>query len=101
MATLTYSLTADGNTASFGYNGRRKRTMAVYGTWDGGTAKLQYTPDGGTTWIDEGTNSTFTADGNVSMNQEAVTSAFEYRWNLAGAGGSVSLTFDIYDEDNS
>lgn len=39
-------------------------TMVVVATWSGGTVKLQMLGPDGTTWVDAGTNTTFTANGN-------------------------------------
>lgn len=55
------TLTGDGNTDTLHWLGGRPGTVAVWGDFGGGTAKLQMSFDGGDTWIDEG--STFSADG--------------------------------------
>lgn len=39
----------------------------AWGIFGGGTVKLQYSPDGGTTWIDD-VNAAFTSNGNVVFN---------------------------------
>lgn len=61
-------ITANGSTAPIVYNPQTDRsTIAVWGTFDGGTMKLQASPDNGVTWIDVdrsgSTNATFTANG--------------------------------------
>lgn len=38
-------------------------TFAAWGTWDGATVTLEYSPDGGTTWIAVGSDTTLTANG--------------------------------------
>lgn len=44
-------LTANGTTAPTFWSGGRG-TFSAWGTFGGGTAKLQQSPDNGTTWID-------------------------------------------------
>jgi hypothetical protein len=56
---------ASGNGASARWHGGRG-VFAAYGTFGGGTVKLQWSPDDGTTWldVDNGTSYvTFTANG--------------------------------------
>jgi hypothetical protein len=55
-------LAADGQSDSVAWSGGFG-TVIVAGTWGGGTAKLQASPDNGTTWVDVGTDVTFTANG--------------------------------------
>jgi hypothetical protein len=86
-----FNLAADGQTATFGYNGG-KRTFVAYGTWGSGTLKLQWSPDDGTTWIDEGTDSELTANGDFSMDADNVSPGLLYRLDLSG---STSPDLDI------
>jgi hypothetical protein len=48
---MQVNLTANGNTDPVSWYGGRG-SAAAWGTFGGGTAKLQQSPDGGTTWID-------------------------------------------------
>jgi hypothetical protein len=51
-----------GNAASTAVEAAGVFTLHVFGTWSSNTAKLQTTPDAGTTWIDY-PGASFTADG--------------------------------------
>lgn len=59
----------------------------TYGTWDGATATLQWSPNATTTWID--------VDGSLTANgafTEIYLSAGHVRTAISGAGGTTSLT---------
>lgn len=64
--TLLSAVVEDTTGASIDWAGGRG-VFAAYGTFDSGTAKLQWSPDDGTTWLDVDrsgeTYVTFTADG--------------------------------------
>ena len=62
-------------------------TLAYYGTWDSATAKVQLSPDGGTTWIDIPSSS---ATANTALNLTAKR-GFTYRGVVSGGGGSESI----------
>lgn len=62
MATTTFDITADGNTASANYAGG-KGYFTLQGTEGGGTYTLQFSADAGTTYSAVGTSSTLTASG--------------------------------------
>ena len=68
-------------------------TFCVYGTWAGSTAKLQFSPDLGTNWIDVGSDVTFTADnvGNFQLPQCKI------RLNVSGGGTLVAKYDQIFD----
>ena len=42
---------ANGNSGAIDWPGGRGN-FSAFGTWGGATAKLQWSPDGGTTWLD-------------------------------------------------
>lgn len=60
----------------------------VWGTWNGATAQLQYSPDSGTTWIDLD-GATMTANGGFTGINIGVG---KVRTTVSGAGGSTSLS---------
>lgn len=66
--------------------------VAVYGTFDTATATLQFSPDGGTTWIAT----------SVSVTSETLTTIdlpggenTQVRWDVSGAGTNTDLNLDI------
>lgn len=66
--------------------------VAVYGTFDTATATLQFSPDGGTTWIDT----------SISVTSETLTTIdlpgaedVQVRWNVSGAGASTDLNLEL------
>ena len=63
-------------------------TWSAWGTWDGATAQLQFSPDAGTTWIDI-TDVDLTANGGVF---NIPLPAGQVRVVITGAGGSTSLS---------
>ncbi len=67
-------------------------TVTAYGTWDTATATLEFSPDGGTTWITAGTETTFTADGggNFWCNRGVII-----RFSLSSVGGSTSISAGV------
>ncbi|KPJ66515.1 MAG: hypothetical protein AMJ43_07735 [Coxiella sp. DG_40] len=91
--------TANGSYPSAGitvYGGRS--TFVAYGTWDGATVTLEMSPDGGTTWIAIGSDTTFTADGVGNT---------EFGWDsqnpilvraTVSSVGTTSLTMVWYNE---
>lgn len=60
----------------------------VYGTWNGATAQLQFSPNSGTTWISID-GAALTADGGFAG---ISFGAGQARVLITGAGGSTSLT---------
>ena len=73
-------------------------TLVVFGTFDGGTVKLQVSYDEGTTWLDA-----------VDVNQDLVGSFAanggemvwfggtpQVRANLAGSSGSTAVTCELH-----
>lgn len=92
--------TSNGNSSSFNWAGYplqggepAEGTFAVDGTTNGATTKLQFSPDGGTTWLDvDDVNTTFsdtTGAGNFKLGPCLVRS------NLADAGASTSVNARI------
>jgi hypothetical protein len=63
----------------------------VWGTWDGATAKLQMTPDQGTTWIDVD-GATATVDGGGPFDLPPL----KHRVVISGAGVSTSLSSALF-----
>lgn len=58
-----------------------KYVLFTYGTWGGGTMKLQYSPDDGTTWFDFVTG--ITADNAQVISAPGVS----FRYVLSGGAG--------------
>lgn len=77
---ITNTLSADGSTPSYPWVGGLG-TFAVAGTFGSGTVKLQASLDNGTTWIDVGTDVTFTATGMANFHLPVC----HVRVNLSGA----------------
>lgn len=48
----TWTFAADGNGTAFVLTHRSPFEMVCYGTFGSGTVTAQFSPDGGTTWID-------------------------------------------------
>lgn len=64
----------------------------IWGVWNGATAKLQFSPDAGTTWIDFDSIDPLTANGGWNAGTIGSISAGHVRVLITGAGGSTSLT---------
>lgn len=77
---------ANGNSSAVIWNGGAG-TWAVKGTFGGATAKLQWTPDNGTTWLDY-SGASVTAAGYAHFDLPEC----QIRLNVAGGGGTESLT---------
>lgn len=79
---------ADGDSAVFNYSGGRA-VFTAYGTFGGGTCKLQMSPDGGTTWVDvtndAGTAVSLTSAGLVQFHLSA---GVKIKANLASSTGA-------------
>lgn len=96
---LRETVSADGNSTAVTWESRRKDTpnrgtVWAYGTFGGGTASLEASPDGGTTWVaildQSGTAITFTANGVVNFELYAdqdpiAANKTKIRLTLAGA----------------
>lgn len=82
------SLAADGQTTKVYFSGGRG-TMTVFGTFGGGTVKLQRSVDNGTTWIDV-SGASVTANGQTNFE----FSACYLRADLSGAT-TPSVTVEI------
>lgn len=68
----------------------------VWGTWNGATAQLEFSVDGGTTWgPKDGVTATEPASGNVSGWDNVSIPAGHVRVSISGAGGSTSLSSDL------
>jgi len=61
--------------------------MAVAGTFDDCTVKLQMSPDGAVTWIDVGGDASVTEAGVVNFDLRSC----EVRLTIASAGGSTAI----------
>ncbi len=86
--------TTDANSTAYRMVFPNKRgQLNVYGTFNGCTVTLQYSPDGGTTYIAAkdvfGANIAFTANGSIPI--EAPLGEL-LRCNLADDGASTSIT---------
>lgn len=73
------TFSADGNSATIAWPGGYG-SMLASGTWGSGTLKLQFTINGGTTWVDVASIS-LTANGHKEFN----IGSCHLRMNLAGA----------------
>jgi len=78
--------TANGNSSQY-YWDVGEGQVVVSGTFDGATAKLQFSPDNGTTWVDVGTASTFTAAGGAGF----TLNACKVRVNISDADASTQI----------
>jgi len=82
ITTLTETLAADGDSAEIQWSGQTLGNFSAEGTFGGGTAKLQWSQDGGTTWKDVDTvDLAFTEIGAGNF----FLPACKLRINLAGA----------------
>lgn len=66
-------------------------TFAVWGSFGGGTLKLQMSPDGGVTWIDLGPEAHFTATGVAQFGLGVCL----IRAELSGSDGNASVSCSI------
>lgn len=84
MATLTLlsAVSANGSGTAAMVDGGTY-TYAAWGTWDGATVTLEYSPDGGTQWTAVGSDSTLTADGVANFKLPAGTLV---RCTVSGVG---------------
>lgn len=89
---LSASANATGATTLFTNGGDDAVWLTAYGTWDGATAKLQWSPDVGTTWIDI-EDASFTANGLARL----FMCAGHIRGVVSGGGGSESITMQVRD----
>jgi hypothetical protein len=64
----------------------------AWGTWDGATMTLEFSPDDGTTWVACGANTTLTADG---AGWALVPNRVQLRATVSSAGASTSLSADM------
>lgn len=89
---VNVSLTEDGQTSELNWLGGLG-TVAVFGTFGSGTAKLQASFDQGSTWVDVGLDTQFTADGIGNFD---LPGGVLLRVDLSGSS-SPSLTVNIAD----
>lgn len=87
--------TADATTGGR-FTHRKSLVCSAWGTWGGGTAKLQSSVDGGTTWADV-SGSSFTADGSAAVTIPDAAEAI--RVVLSGATNPV-LNYVVFDWEN-
>ena len=78
--------TANGNSSSYDWN-KGEGQVVVSGTFDTSTVKLQMSPDGGTTWVDVGSDSTFTAAGAAGF----ALNSCKVRVNVSSVGASTDV----------
>lgn len=74
------------------WRGQWRGGFAASGTWGGATAKLQFSIDGGTTWIDVGAEATLTDNGGTSF---TIPFPCLLNINVASAGASTDLKFVV------
>lgn len=87
VVTLLAGVTVDTNGAAVSIKGGRYRFFAYSSAFGGGTAKLQWTPDG-INWFDFGDGMTFT----VSGSKENFLPGGQYRGVLTGSTAASALT---------
>ena len=75
---------------------RKALVCAGWGNWASGTAKLQSSVDGGTTWADV-TDSDLTADGSALLTIPAAAEAIRAVWS----GGTTAVTTGVEGNDNA
>lgn len=88
--TLLTDATADGNGAAADWIGG-SGLWVVWGTWNGASVKLQYSPDGEVTWIDVD-GAVLTADGGLPM---TLLPSDPLRCVISSAGASTSLSSEM------
>ena len=81
------AVSANSNSSTYNFN-KGEGQIVVAGTWDTATVKLQMSPDGGTTWVDVGSASTYTADGISSF----ALNSCKVRVNVSSVGSSTSVS---------
>jgi len=81
-------LTTNTSTTAYMWGGGTGFRCA-FGTFDGGTITTAYSPNLGTTWI---TQATQTADGGNAFDLPA---GYQIRFTLSGAGASASVTCQV------
>ncbi len=68
-------------------------TAVAYGTdFDGCTVTLEFSPDGGTTWITVGTDTTFTSEGGGNF---YLPGSVSLRFSVSSAGASTDVNAGI------
>ena len=76
--------TADGNSQAIRWPGG-EGTYNAEGTFGGGTATLQFSPDGGTTWKSCGSDAELSSDGAANFKLPV---GYHLRVSLSGASGA-------------
>ena len=78
-----------GNTLIYGsyYN------LFAYGTWDTATMKLEISPDSGITWLDYGTDATFTANGWAEIR---LNPGITIRGSVSSVGENTDLNLVVF-----
>lgn len=71
---------------------REYQTAVVYGDFDGATVTLEFSPDGGTTWITAGTETTFTTAGGGNF---YINPTISVRFSVTSADAGTSVTAGI------
>jgi len=69
------------------------RTVTAWGTWDGATVTLEFSPDEGTTWIACGDDTTFTADGGGNL--YVAPQGILLRGSVTSAGASTDVNLSM------
>tara|TARA_Y100000004_G_scaffold196525_1_gene266784 strand:- start:2209 stop:2517 length:309 start_codon:yes stop_codon:yes gene_type:complete len=87
------AVSTNSNSSTYDFNKGEGQIVAA-GTWDSATVKLQMSPDGGTTWVDVGSASTFTEDGTASF----ALNPCKVRVNVSSVGSSTSVSAWISTE---
>lgn len=69
------------------------RTVSAWGTWDGATVTLEFSPDEGTTWIACGADTTFTEDGGGNL--YIAPQGILIRGSVSSAGASTDVNLSM------
>lgn len=96
MIELFSGQTGTGNGTAKAWSGGRGSFIA-YGTFGGGTVKLQASPDGGTTWVDLlDENGSALSTNAAAVLEFHLAGGVQVRANLAGGTGPYNVNARIF-----
>ena len=96
-----WTFTANGNGEGFRCDTNKARQLTAWGTWGGGTLTIEFSPDGGTTWIsvvDAATEVAISLTANGAKGKFYPSMGYHLRPVLAGAT-TPSLSVHISEVD--
>ena len=88
----SWSLDANGNGAGVVLDHRYYLQLTAWGTWDGAAVAAEFSPDGGTTWIDI-SGVSLTSDGVAAP--LSAPHGYMFRPVVSSAGASTDLTVEL------